>query len=110
MRRTVVRARDEVERDALLVSEETVMGPEPSAVLRVRARVVGQPTEPDIASDRGEVSAGGMNDLVDPLHRACVNTSVTQNRHTAKKNKARRRRRRTESYASLTRGTIRMRP
>lgn len=45
----------EIERLALLVREEPVVGTEPRAVLWVRAWVVGQPAQADIPTYRGQV-------------------------------------------------------
>lgn len=79
-RRTKVRARHEVERDALLIGEEPVMGTEPRAVLRVRARVVRQPAKSDIAPDRSEIPAGGVDDVVYPLCQTRINEGGRETR------------------------------
>lgn len=47
---TVFGPRSEIDRLALLVREQSVVGTEPRAVLRIRARVVGEPAEADVPS------------------------------------------------------------
>lgn len=59
--------RHEVERLRLLVCEQAVVGAEPRAVLRVRARVVGKPAQAHVAPYRGDVLARRVDDVVHPL-------------------------------------------
>ena len=66
-RRTEVRPRLKVDRDGLLFGEEAVVGAEPRAVLRVRARVVGQAAEADVPADRAQVPPVRVDDLVHAL-------------------------------------------
>ena len=66
-KRTEVRPGLKVDRDGLLLGEEAVVGAEPRAVLRVRARVVGQAAEADIPADRAQVAPVGVDDLVHAL-------------------------------------------
>lgn len=47
---TVLGTGHEVQRLALLVSKETVMGPEPLAVLRIRARVIWETSQANVTS------------------------------------------------------------
>lgn len=82
-RRTVIRTRLKVNRHALLLGEEPVVGAEPRAVLWVRARVVGQAPEADVPPDRGQVPARGVDDLphaLVPQVRATVSYTLTRRR------------------------------
>lgn len=62
-RRTILWPALERELVALLRDEQTVVGAEPRAVLRVRAGVVREAAEADVAADGGEVAACGVDDV-----------------------------------------------
>lgn len=60
---TIIRARLKVDRHALLLGEQAVVRPEPRAVLRVGAGVVGEAAHSDVPANCGQVSSVRMDDL-----------------------------------------------
>ena len=67
--RTEIGPGNEIDGYGFLLGEEAVVGAEPRTVLRVRARVVGEPAEANVPADCGQVSPGWVNDIVYSLRR-----------------------------------------